>query len=160
VKEGVFHIELLKRPVAGGSNGEHHADGGRFDNRAESLIVVDTRALREPPEDPASLVTVKSPVRDRLVGKNPFTGDDVGAMRPGNKIPGPIVQKGPVLFLHCRTPIRIGKRGANGGRDQRWWHRGGRDGEDERLLRHLEPRLGVGDHPVRVYRGSHGHNRD
>jgi hypothetical protein len=160
MEEGVLHIEPLKRPVAGGNNGEHRVDGGRFDNQAESLVVVDTRALCEPPEDPTSLVTVESPVRERLVGKNSFAGDDVGATRLGNKILGPIAQKGPILFLHCRTPIRIGKRGINGGQDRRCWHHGGRGGDDEGLPRHPEPRLGVGDHPVRVYRGSHGHIRD
>jgi hypothetical protein len=131
MEEGVLHIELLKQLVTGGSNGEHHADGGRFDKQAESLVLVDTRALCEPPEDLASLVTIKSPIRERLVSKTPFAGDDIGAMSLGNKIPGPIAQKAPILFLHCRTPIRIGKRGANGGRDRRWWHRGGQGGEDE-----------------------------
>jgi hypothetical protein len=107
MEEGVLHIELMKRPVAGGSNGEHRAHGGRFDNWAESLIVVYTRVLREPPEDP----------RERLVGENPFASDDIGATRPGNKFLGPIAQKGPVLFLHCCTPIRLGKRDTDRGRD-------------------------------------------
>jgi hypothetical protein len=40
VEEGVLHIELLNRPVTRGSNGEHHAYGDRFHNRAESLVVV------------------------------------------------------------------------------------------------------------------------
>jgi hypothetical protein len=159
MEEGVLHIELLKRPVVGGNNGEHHVDGGWFDNRAEGLIVVDTRALCEPTEDPASLVTVESPIRERLVGKNPFAGDDVVATRPGYKISGPIAQKGPVLFLHCRMPIRIGKHSVNRGRDQRWWRRGGHGGEDEGLLRHPEPRFGTGDHPVWVYWGSHWDRR-
>jgi hypothetical protein len=99
MEEDVFHIELLERPVMGGSNSEHRAHGGQFDNQVESLIVVHTRALREPPEDPASLVAVESPVRERLVGKNPFIGDDVGATRPVNKVPCPIAQKGLILFL-------------------------------------------------------------
>jgi hypothetical protein len=72
VEEGVLHIKLLKWPVAGGNNGEHHADSGQFDNRVVSLVIVGTKALCEHPEDPASLVTVKNHVRDRLVGKNPF----------------------------------------------------------------------------------------
>jgi hypothetical protein len=115
VEESILHIELLKQPVTGGSNSEHHADDGQFENRAESLIVVDTMTLCEPPKVLANLVTVKSSVRERLVGKTPFVGEDVGAMRPENKILGLIAQKGPVLFLHCRMPIRIGKRGVNGG---------------------------------------------
>jgi hypothetical protein len=160
VEEVVLHIELLKRLVAGGSNGEHHADIGWFDNWVESFIIDDTMALCEPLEDLASLVTVESPIREKLVGKNPFFGDDVGATRLGNKIIGPIAQKGLVLFLHCHTLIRIGKRDMNGGRDQRWWHCGGRGGEDEGLPRHSKPHPAVGDHAVQVYQGSHGHSRD
>jgi hypothetical protein len=159
VEEGVLHIELLKRLVAGGSNGEHRAHGGRFDNQAESLVVVHTKALREPSEDPASLVAVECPVRERLVGKNPFAGD-VGVTRPRNKFLGPITQKGSVLFLHCRMAIRIGKHDMDRDRDWRWRCRGGCGGEDEGLPRHSEPRLGASDHPVRIYRGSHGHSRD
>jgi hypothetical protein len=65
--EGPLHIELLNRLVAGGSNGEHLTDGGRFDNWVESLIVVHTRALCETLEDPSSLVAVKSPARETYV---------------------------------------------------------------------------------------------
>jgi hypothetical protein len=94
------------------------------------------------------------------LGKNPFASDDVGATRPRNKFPSPIAQKAPVLFLHCRTPIRIGKCGTNRGQDRRWRCRGGCGGEDEGLSRHSEPCLGAGDHVVQIYRGSHGHSRD
>jgi hypothetical protein len=73
--------------------------------------------LCETPEDPASLVAVKSTVRERLVRQYSFAGDDVGVTRPENKFPCPIAQQGHVLFLHSRTPIWIGKRGANRGRD-------------------------------------------
>jgi hypothetical protein len=160
VEEGILHIELLNRPVVGGSNGEQRADGGRFDNRAESLIVVHTRAACEIPEDPTSLVAVESPVRESLVREYPFTGDDVEATRTGNKFPGPIAQQGPVLFLHSRTSIWIGKRDANRGWDWRRRRRGGRGDDDEGLSRYPEASLGACDHPVRIHRGSHGHRRD
>jgi hypothetical protein len=47
IEEGILHIELLNRLVIGDSSGEHHAHGGRFHNRAESLVVVDSGALSE-----------------------------------------------------------------------------------------------------------------
>jgi hypothetical protein len=40
VEEGVLHIKLLNWLVAGDSSSKHRANGGRFHNRAESLIVV------------------------------------------------------------------------------------------------------------------------
>jgi hypothetical protein len=58
VEEGVFHVELLNGPIPGDSESWHRANGGRFHNRAESLTVVDPRALSEAPEDPMSLVAI------------------------------------------------------------------------------------------------------
>jgi hypothetical protein len=47
MEECFLHIKLLNWLVAGDFSSKHRADGGRFHNRAESLIVVDTRALSE-----------------------------------------------------------------------------------------------------------------
>jgi hypothetical protein len=118
VEEGILHIELLNVPVTGDSSGEHRANGGQFHNRAESLIVVDSRALSETPKDPASLIAIKSPVSAELVREDPLAGYNVGALRPGNKLLGLIAHQGPVLILHSRMPIGIGKRSTGGGRDR------------------------------------------
>jgi hypothetical protein len=95
VEEGILHIELLNDPIMGDSSGEHHVNGGRFHNRAESLIVVDPRALSETLKDPTSLVGIKGPISADLVREDPLAGDDVGALRSGNKLPGPIAHQGP-----------------------------------------------------------------
>jgi hypothetical protein len=105
VEEGILHIELLNRLVVGGNNGEHRVNGGQFDNRAESLIVVHTGALCKTLKYLASLVAVKSPIKERLVCEYPFVGDDVGATRLRNKFLDPIAHQGSILFLHSRTPI-------------------------------------------------------
>jgi hypothetical protein len=116
VEEGILHIELLNVPVTGDSSGEHRANGGQFHNRAESLIVVDPRALSETPKDPASLVAIKGPVGTKLMREDPLVGDDVGVTRLGDKLQGPIAHQGPILVLHSRTPIGVSKR--NTYRDQ------------------------------------------
>jgi hypothetical protein len=67
VDEGVLHIELLNRPGVRCDESEHRADGGRFHNRAESLIVVHPGALSEAPENPTSLIAVESLIREELV---------------------------------------------------------------------------------------------
>jgi hypothetical protein len=77
MEEGILHIKLLNWPVMGDSSGEHHAHGGRFYNRAESLVEVDSGALSETPKDPA----IEGPVSAELVREDPFAGDDVGALR-------------------------------------------------------------------------------
>jgi hypothetical protein len=58
----------MNRPGAGDGQGEHSADHGRLDHRAEGLIVVDAGSLGEATKDPMSLVL-----------QNPFVGDDIGA---------------------------------------------------------------------------------
>jgi hypothetical protein len=98
VEKNVLHVELLKWPVTGNSNGEHRAHGGWFHNRAERLIVVHIRALSETPEDPTSLVAIEGAVGAKLVGENPLAGDDVRVTRPGNKFLGPVAHEGPVLI--------------------------------------------------------------
>jgi hypothetical protein len=116
-EEGIFHVELLNGPVTGDSNGKHRANSGRFYNRAESLIVVDSGALSETLKDPTGLIAIKGPVSTELVREDRLAGDNVGALRSGNQLPGHIANQGPVLFLHSRTPMGIGKRNTSGGGD-------------------------------------------
>jgi hypothetical protein len=131
MEEDILHIELLNRPVMVDSSGEHRAHGGRFHNRAESLVVVDSGALSETPTEPASLVAIESPVSAELVHEDPFASDDIGALRSWNKVPCPITHQGPVLILHSRAPIGIGEGSADGGRDRGRCRRHSRGGEDD-----------------------------
>jgi hypothetical protein len=119
MQEGIVHIALLNGPVARDGSGEHHANGGQIHNQAESLIVVDPRVLSETSKDPASLIAIKGPISVELVREDPLTGDDVGALRPENKLPCPITHLGPVLLLHSCTQIGIGERSMGGGWDRR-----------------------------------------
>jgi hypothetical protein len=90
MEEGSFHVELLNGPVTGASSGEHHMNSGRFYNQAESLIIVDSVALSETPNDPTGLIVIKDPVSTELVREDPLTDDNVGALRSGNQLLGPI----------------------------------------------------------------------
>jgi hypothetical protein len=119
MKEDILHVELLNGSVTGDSSDEDRANGGRFYNRAESLVVVNSGALNETPKDLASLVAIKGPISAKLVHEDLLAGDNVGALRPGNKLPGPIAHQSSVLLLHSRTPMWIGKRSMSGGWDQR-----------------------------------------
>jgi hypothetical protein len=118
VEEGIFHVELLNGPVTGDSSGEHRVNSGRFYNRAEGLVVVDSGALSEIPKDPTGLVAIKGPVSKELVREDPLAGDNVRALRSGNQLSGPIIDQGFILFLHSRTPMGIGKRNTSGGGDR------------------------------------------
>jgi hypothetical protein len=118
MEEGIFHVELLNGSVMGDSSGEHYANSGRFYNRAESLIIVDSGALSETPKDPTGLIAIKGPVSTELVCEDPLSNDNVGALRSGNQFPGPIADQDSVLFLHRCTPMEIGKRSMSGGGDR------------------------------------------
>jgi hypothetical protein len=84
MKEGIFHVELLNGPDTGDSSREHRANSGRFYNRAEGLIVVDSRVLNETPKGPMDHVAIKSPVSTGLVHEDPLAGENVGALRSEN----------------------------------------------------------------------------
>jgi hypothetical protein len=133
MEEDIFHIELLNRPVMGDNSGKHRAHGGRFHNRAESLVVVDSGALSKTTKDPASLVAIKGPVSAELVREDSFASDDVGALKSWNKVPCPITHQGPVLILHSRVPIGIDEGSMDGGRDRGWCRRRSCGGEDESI---------------------------
>jgi hypothetical protein len=97
VEEGIFHVKLLNGSVTGDSSDEHRVNSDRFYNRAESLIVVDSGALSETQKDPTDLVAIKGPVSTELVHEDPLTGDNVGALRLENQLPGPIADQGCTL---------------------------------------------------------------
>jgi hypothetical protein len=118
MEEGIFHVELLNGPVTGDNSGKHRVNSDRFYNRVESLIVVDSGALNETLKDPTGFVAIKGPVSTELVREDPLAGDNVGALRSGNPLPGPIADQSSVLFLHSHTPMRIGKRSTSGGWDR------------------------------------------
>jgi hypothetical protein len=63
----------MNQPGAGDGMGEHGADRGRLDHRAEGIIIVDAGSLGEAMKDPASLVPLQRAIGVELVYKNPFT---------------------------------------------------------------------------------------
>jgi hypothetical protein len=79
MQEGILDVQLMHGPHACESQREHHADGSWLHQRVGSLVVVDTEALSKAPENPASLVPLKSVVSPALVSLDPLAGDDVGA---------------------------------------------------------------------------------
>jgi hypothetical protein len=61
------------------------------------------------------LVPLQSVVGVELILENPFVGDNVGANRARDKIPGVVGVQGSKLFFHCVTLIRIDKGRADRG---------------------------------------------
>jgi hypothetical protein len=109
VKKAVLYIELMNRLVARYSDAENNPDRGRFDNRAEGLVVVDAVLLREATNHPASLMTGKGAVGVALMLKDPLAHHNIGSRWLWNKAPCPIVDEGPELVGHRSAPVRIGE---------------------------------------------------
>jgi hypothetical protein len=118
MEEDLFHIKLLNGSSTGDSSGEHRANSDRFHNWAEGLIVVDPGALSETSKDPTGLVAIRCPVNTEFAHENSLASDNVGALRSGNQLSGPIADQGSILFLHSCTPMGIGKRSTSRGGDR------------------------------------------
>jgi hypothetical protein len=67
--------------------GEDGVDGGELDDRAESLVVVHSRALGESPKDSTGLVAAEGAVRGQLVAKETLADDHVGAWWTRHQVP-------------------------------------------------------------------------
>ena len=57
VKESVLDVRLVDWPGVGGGKAENNSDGGRFDNRAKCLSIVNTGLLSESTHNPTSFVS-------------------------------------------------------------------------------------------------------
>ena len=101
-------------PGASESQREHRADGGQLHHWAESLIIVDPRALSEAPKNPTSLVPLKSVISPTLMCLDPLVGDNVGTQRTGHQIPGLVGEERRVLLFHRAALVRVRQCLANG----------------------------------------------
>jgi len=117
MKEGILHVELMDRPRARYGEAEDDPNRGRFDNRTESLIVVESMLLFEPADDPPSLMASEGAVGVVLVLEDPLAGDDIGTRRARYKPPGAVVDERPVLVNHRSAPIGVGEGAAIVGRE-------------------------------------------
>lgn len=86
VEECILHVKLVNGPWAGRGNAKHNANGGRFDNRAECLIVVDALPLSETLHNPMCLVQSQGVIRVELVAIYPLAGHHINTCRSGNQI--------------------------------------------------------------------------
>jgi hypothetical protein len=114
MKKGFLDIKLMNTPILGDSNTKNCVYCGRFDNRTEGLIIINTWAMSEATQDLVSLVSVKGPVSLKLMAEDPLPSDDVDAGWTRNKVPclvGQVPclvgQKSVVLLFHSGAPVGI-----------------------------------------------------
>lgn len=99
----------MNRPILRHGKRENNADGGWFEDGAESLVELNARLLCETTNDPTCLVTSKRSIRIEFVTENPFATYDVGTRRGRDESPGLVLDKSVMFFLHGLVPGRITK---------------------------------------------------
>jgi hypothetical protein len=114
MQEHILHIKLMIQSGAGDNQGEHGADHGRIDHRAEGLIVVNVGSLGEAMKDPTSLVLFQRAIGVELVLENLFACDDVRANGARDKIPGVVGDQSNKFFFHGATPVQIDEDSMDG----------------------------------------------
>lgn len=87
VEEGVGDIQLVRRSLLGGDDGEDRPDGGWFYHRQEGLAEVDAWSLVEPAHHPPGFVAFKRAVGVELFFEDPLAGDDPRTWWPRNERP-------------------------------------------------------------------------
>ena len=112
VKKSVLHVQPMYRPGARSGNAEDDANGSRFDNRTERLVVVDVVLLRKTTNDPPGFMASERAISTIFVLEDPLAGDDVGTWRSGYETPCAIIHERLVFVGHRRAPIWIGQRSA------------------------------------------------
>jgi hypothetical protein len=107
MEKGILDVMLSDRLGARDGDLKNKSDGGGLDARAERLIIVDARALRVAPDNPASLPTSKSVIRVEFVAKNPLVGNHVSMRWTRHERPGAVVKKSLIFLCHGRPPWRV-----------------------------------------------------
>jgi len=109
MKKSILDLQLMNRPMTRGYNTQNYTDYSWFNNRTESLIIVNAMLLRKSPNHPTSFVTSKRTIKMILMLENPLSCHDISTRRPRNKTPSTIVNQGLKLICHSCSPIRISK---------------------------------------------------
>ena len=110
IKEGIGHVELMKRPGLIQSNGEEDTDGAEARHKRECLMIVKTVGLRKATGHETRLVASYGAIRIVLEGVHPPAGDNIGIKRSRNQRPGLPLDEGRILRIHRRFPRRYLQR--------------------------------------------------
>jgi hypothetical protein len=77
MKKCILDIELVHGPRPRESQRENRVHCSRLHHWTESLGIVHTRMLTEPPKDPTSLVALQCTISTALDGPNPLAGHHI-----------------------------------------------------------------------------------
>ncbi|KAL4590438.1 hypothetical protein LXL04_003367 [Taraxacum kok-saghyz] len=119
VKESIFDIQLMYRPVPRYRNGKNCAYRSGFDDRTKGVVKIQPWLLGKTLCHKATFVAVKFSMRVKLMAIKPQTTNDVGIGRRRNQIPCVIGVKSIHFRVHGSFPIRVARSLRCGTRDRR-----------------------------------------
>jgi hypothetical protein len=127
MKKCILHFELVHRPRPRERQRENSAHCSRLHHWTESLIIVHSGMLSEPPKDPTRLVALQSTISTALDCPNPLAGDHIATRQTWHKVPSLVGRKSSVLLFHRTKPVRICQSLTDRRRDRRkpWLPLGG-----------------------------------
>lgn len=124
----------MERPPTRDGKAENKADGGGFDNRAESIMEVNTGTLVETFGNKTGLVAINGTVRVAFDAKNPFASNGGMSGRRRNEIPSTILEESIKLCTQSVTPVG----GTKGLSDSRGFSVRRREGSERVFLNGFE----------------------
>jgi len=78
MKKGIFHIELMDRPMTRDCKAKNSPGSCRLHHRIESLVTINTMLLCKTSDNPAGLMASKRTIRMIFMLKNPLACNHIG----------------------------------------------------------------------------------
>jgi hypothetical protein len=107
MKKCILNIELVHWPRARESQKDNSAHCSRLHHWTRSLIIVHTRTLSEPPNDPTRLIALQSNISPSFDRPNPLASHHIATRKTRHKVPSLVGKKASILLFHRMTPVRI-----------------------------------------------------
>jgi hypothetical protein len=119
MKKCILDIELVHGLRPRESQRENCPHCSRLHHWTESLVIVHTGTLSEPPKDPTCLVAFQSTISTPLDCPDPLADHHIATRWTWHKVPSLVDEKSFVLLFHRVTPVWIGQSLTNRRRDRR-----------------------------------------
>jgi hypothetical protein len=113
MKEGILHIKLMNGLGARQCQSENHPNSCWLDDRAKSLIIINSPTLCKTTKNPPDFIAVKRAIRQELVTKYPFSSNKINTRWSRHQGLGVIGLQCIELSLHNEAPGQIRKDSAD-----------------------------------------------
>ena len=107
MEKDIIYIYLSYRPSVVDNKTKNEADYRKLDNRAECIIIINSRSFTKTFGNQTSLKLRHKAVRISFNEKHLFTTNKILGRLWNNKIPGIILKKSNEIIRHCLSSMRV-----------------------------------------------------